>query len=73
MGKQQTFSVVGFDTHHRGTKRDAFLTGMDTVIPWKKLCAVIAPVYPKAGKGRHPRELEQMPLPANGLETINLS
>ena len=29
-------------------------------MPWGELCALIAPVYPKAGDGRPPKELEMM-------------
>ena len=29
-------------------------------MPWGKLCALIEPHYPKPGKGRRPKELEQM-------------
>ena len=33
---------------------------MDRVVPWRELCAVIAPVYPRAGNGRRPIGLERM-------------
>ena len=33
---------------------------MDRVVPWDKLCALVFPVYPKAGDGRPPIDLEQM-------------
>lgn len=33
---------------------------MNKTIPWTKLCALIAPFYPTAERGRPPRELEQM-------------
>ncbi len=33
---------------------------MDRVVPWGELCALIRPVYPKAGDGRPPIELELM-------------
>jgi IS5 family transposase len=33
---------------------------MDRIIPWAELCELIAPVYPVAGDGRPPRELEMM-------------
>ena len=33
---------------------------MERIVPWGELCEFIAPVYPVAGKGRPPRELEMM-------------
>ena len=33
---------------------------MNRVVPWKQLCALIEPVYPKAGNGRPPVGLERM-------------
>ena len=30
---------------------------MDHIVPWGDLCALIAPMYPKAGDGRPPKEL----------------
>jgi IS5 family transposase len=33
---------------------------MEQVVPWKKLCALIEPFYPKAGNGRPPVGLERM-------------
>jgi len=33
---------------------------MDRIVPWQELCGLIEPVYPVAGNGRPPRELEMM-------------
>ena len=33
---------------------------MDQVVPWKDMCGLIEPVYPKLGKGRPPVGLERM-------------
>jgi IS5 family transposase len=33
---------------------------MDRVVPWRELCALIKPFYPRAGNGRPPKPLEQM-------------
>jgi len=33
---------------------------MEQVVLWQKLCALIEPYYPKAGKGRHPVGVERM-------------
>jgi transposase, IS5 family len=51
---------VNFDQHHKQTRRAAFLTEMDKVVPWQELCALIEPFYPKAGNGRPPIGLERM-------------
>jgi transposase, IS5 family len=61
-GKQTTLSMAGFDRYAKPTRRELFLTQMDKVVPWGELCAVIAPVYPKAegGPGRPAVGLERM-------------
>lgn len=37
-----------------------FLAEMEQVVPWRDLCALIEPVYPKPGNGRPPVGLERM-------------
>ena len=58
--RQTTLASVGFERHGRTTRRAAFLAEMDQVVPWKMLCRLIEPHYPKPGKGRHPVGLERM-------------
>ncbi len=58
--KQMTLSAGGFDRHSKTTRRAAFLAEMDRVVPWSALCALIDPVYPRAGNGRPPIGLERM-------------
>src|SRR3970040_2132436 len=58
--KQMTLMNTGFEKHTKVTRRAAFLAEMDRVVPWGELCALIEPVYPKAGDGRPPLELELM-------------
>lgn len=58
--KQMTLMSTGFEKYTKTTRRAAFLAEMDRVVPWGELCALIAPVYPKAGDGRRPIELELM-------------
>jgi transposase, IS5 family len=58
--KQQTLSTGSFDRYGKTTRRAAFLAAMDRVVPWSVLCALIEPVYPKAGNGRPPIGLERM-------------
>ena len=44
------------------TRREQFLAEMEAVVPWRRLLALIAPHYPKAGPkgGRPPMPLETM-------------
>ena len=58
--KQPTLATSGFEKYSKTTKRAVFLAQMNQVVPWPMLCSLIEPVYPKAGNGRRPRELEQM-------------
>ncbi len=60
MMKQMTLSAGGFDRYGKTTRRAAFLAEMNRVVPWLALCALIEPVYPKAGNGCPPIELERM-------------
>ncbi|MGH8337260.1 MAG: IS5 family transposase, partial [Gammaproteobacteria bacterium] len=54
MGQQHTFAGVAYTSKKKQTKRERFLAEMDAVIPWAELLALIAPHYPKAGRGRQP-------------------
>ena len=63
--KQQTLAVAvdqgaGFERYRRATRRDVFLATMNEIVPWRALCEVIEPHYPKAGNGRPPVGLERM-------------
>src|SRR4029453_6973679 len=58
--RQMTLATVNFDKHRKQTRRAALLAEMERVVPWRELCAVIEPFYPKAGKGRPPVGLERM-------------
>lgn len=59
MSKQLTLGE-GFEKYAKTTKRSQFLSDMDRIVPWAELCELIAPVYPVAGNGRPPRDLEMM-------------
>jgi IS5 family transposase len=53
--RQITFaSQPNFEKYGRMSRREAFLTSMEAIVPWSELEALIAPHYPKAGKGRQP-------------------
>jgi IS5 family transposase len=57
---QLTLATTGFERYAKTTRRAAFLSEMDQVVPWRELCALIDPVYPKPGNGRPPIGLERM-------------
>ena len=50
----------GFERYSKKTRRAEFLEEMEQVVPWRKLCALIEPHYPKAGNGRPPIGVERM-------------
>lgn len=59
--RQQTFADEAFERYRKVTRREQFLEQMDTVVPWRELCEIIEPFYPKPeGAGRPPKELEMM-------------
>lgn len=58
---QQSLATAGFEIYRKRTRRDEFLSQMDQVVPWAKLCALVEPVYPKGeGAGRPTVGLERM-------------
>lgn len=59
--RQRTLADEGFERYRKPTRRDQFLDEMEQIIPWRGLCEVIEPFYPKAeGAGRPPVGLERM-------------
>ena len=61
MAEQQiSFASVGFERYAKTTKRAVFLAEMDRIVPWKRLCEVVASYYPKGETGRPPISLERM-------------
>ena len=60
--KQMTLASTGFEKYGKTTRRVQFLAEMERVVPWSELCALIDPVYPKAGPdgGRPTVPLERM-------------
>jgi len=58
--RQITLATAGFERYAKTTRRAAFMAEMDKIVPWKRLCALIEPYYPKAGAGRPPIPLERM-------------
>src|SRR5207249_8191382 len=59
--KQRTLAMMtGFEQYTRKTRRAMFLEEMEQVVPWRELCALVEPHYPKPGKGRPPVGVERM-------------
>lgn len=53
-------SFLSLATHRQQPRSERFLDEMDKVVPWKELCAIIAPHYKQARLGRKPYPLETM-------------
>src|ERR1700693_3017241 len=59
--KQQTLAMAnGFERYTKKTRRTLFLEEIEQVVPWAELCALVEPVYAKAGNGRPPVGAERM-------------
>lgn len=58
--KQTHFSDLEYATKKKKTRKEKFLEEMDQILPWKILLGIVKRRYPKAGNGRHPKELEAM-------------
>ena len=59
--RQRTFaSQAEFQKYGRKSRRELFLDGMELVVPWSGLLALVRPHYAKAGNGRRPVGLEIM-------------
>jgi IS5 family transposase len=59
--KQRTLAVMtGFEQYSKKTRRAVFLEEMEQVVPWRELCALVEPNYPKPGNGRPPVGVERM-------------
>ncbi len=52
--------MTGFEQYTRKTRRAVFLEEMEQMVPWRELCALVAPHYPQPGKGRPPVGVERM-------------
>lgn len=50
----------GFEKYARKSRREEFLSLMESVVPWRELEALIEPYYAKAGNGRQPVGLSIM-------------
>jgi IS5 family transposase len=57
---QMSFGDAEYAGKRKQTRREVFLAEMEQVVPWKSLLNLIEPLYPVAGRGRHPYPLETM-------------
>lgn len=61
MNQQRTLAdLKPFEKYRKATRREKFLHTMEKIVPWKKLCELIEPFYPKKGRGRAPVGVERM-------------
>ena len=60
MSEQHTFASVAWQHKGTVTRRERFLAEADRVVPWARLGGLIAPHYPKPGRGRRPLGVETM-------------
>src|ERR1700726_1794695 len=59
--QQRTLAMMtGFERYTKKTRRAIFLKEMEQVVPWRELCPLIEPHYPKPGNGRPPVGVERM-------------
>jgi transposase, IS5 family len=60
MEQQMSFAQSEYAMKKKVTRRERFLGGMEQVVPWERLVAVIEPHYPKGERGRPPVGVERM-------------
>jgi IS5 family transposase len=60
MEYQPSFAKAEFLAKKKVTRREKFLSEMETVVPWARLVALIEPHYPKGRRGRPPIGVERM-------------
>src|SRR6202043_547037 len=59
--QQRTLAMMtGFERYTKKTRRAIFLEEMEQVVPWRELCPLIEPHYPKPGNGRPAVGVERM-------------
>lgn len=60
MERQASFAGTEYAGKKKTTRREKFLGEMEAVVPWARLCELVAPHYPKGERGRPPVGLERM-------------
>jgi IS5 family transposase len=59
--RQTSFVEGSFKKFHKRTRKQQFLSEMETIIPWRELTLVIEPCYPRPkGAGRRPVSVRRM-------------
>ncbi len=65
--------MTGLEQYTRKTRKAIFLEEMEQVVPWRELCPLVEPHYPKPGNGRSPWEWKRMLLIYALQQWFNLS
>ena len=60
MENQMSFAQAEHLGKKKQTRRERFLAGMEPLVPWARLVALITPVYPSGQRGRPPMGIEKM-------------
>ncbi len=60
MQRQGSFSQAEYASKKKQTRRGKFPAEMEVVVPWPRLVARRAPLYPKGERGRPPAPLDRM-------------
>src|SRR3954466_3111799 len=60
MQRHGSFAETEYASKKKQMRRDKFLAEMEAVVPWPRLVARLAPLYPKGERGRPPIPLERM-------------
>lgn len=47
-----TLATNGYETHRKTSRKEAFLSHIDTLVSWTEFCTVIEPFYLKANANR---------------------
>lgn len=58
--KQSSFSDLAYENKKKTTRKERFLSEMDSILPWPVLLKLIKRKYPKGDRGRPPVHLETM-------------
>ena len=60
MENQMSFAQAEYRGKKKQTRRERFLAGMEPLVPWARLVALITPFYPTGKRGRPPMGVEKM-------------
>ena len=60
MTEQPSFAELEYQVKRRRTRREVFLEGMESLVPWEKLEGRIRPHYFQSARGRRPYSLSVM-------------